>query len=141
MAGDIHLSCSLDGVHPASRIACFHLDTLRVAESVPHLGLPILAGPGRPDSGHPGPHLGDIAPGQNLESSMSYEPEPYESTGPCRWELRKHRELGKGFPGPPTKALQAVCRLKVLAALRTKVKIINLLLRIGERIGPTNPIS
>ncbi len=40
------LSCSLDGVGVESGGERFHLDTLRVAESVPHLGLPIR-GPSR----------------------------------------------------------------------------------------------
>ncbi len=36
------LSCSLDGVGLESRTEFFHLDTLRVAESVPNIGLPVL---------------------------------------------------------------------------------------------------
>ncbi len=72
------LNCSL-GANPESRVERFHLDTLRVAEVVPHLGLPVL--------GHnrrhalwkswaqfwegPGPARGE---GQNLESRMPHEP-------------------------------------------------------------------
>ncbi len=36
------LICSLDKPNLESRIGGFHLDTLWVAEVVPHLGLPVL---------------------------------------------------------------------------------------------------
>ena len=42
------LSCSLDGVSLESRIERFHLHTPRVAEVVPHLGLPVRGQIGRP---------------------------------------------------------------------------------------------
>jgi hypothetical protein len=69
------LSCSLDGASRESRTEHFHLDTLSVAESVPHIGLPVqvptrrhalrksFPGPGGPDSGPPGPDLGGSGPG------------------------------------------------------------------------------
>ncbi len=79
-------SCSLDEVSLKSRTEHFHLATLRMAEVVPHLGLPVQGrirrhalresklspGPGRPIPillsriwGSPGP-----AWGQNLESRV-----------------------------------------------------------------------
>ncbi len=86
------LSCLQDGLSVESSITRFHLNTLRVAEVVPHLGLPVIRqhtrreskfapGPGVPTPDLPGKLFWGLG-GGSPTSRMSNEPPSFPITEP-----------------------------------------------------------